>query len=44
MLNNLGEEMTEEESAFIFEKNSGEKKYIDFNDFKIIFKRNSIHI
>ena len=41
MLNNLGEELPDEESLFIFDKNAGEKKHIDFNDFKIIFKRNT---
>ena len=44
MLNNLGEELSDEESLFIFEKNSGEKKNINFNDFKLIFRRNSINI
>jgi hypothetical protein len=42
MLINLGEEMSEEESLFIFQKNAGEKNYIDFNDFKRIFKRSSV--
>jgi Ca2+-binding EF-hand superfamily protein len=39
MLANLGEEMPEEESKSVFEKNAGEKMYLDFQDFLTIFKR-----
>jgi len=42
MLTNLGEDMSDEESKFVFEKNSGEKNYMNFDDFCKIFSKNLI--
>ena len=39
MLNELGDEMTDEESKEVFERNAGDKNVLNYEDFLKIFKK-----